>query len=193
MNPKFPRYRVMRALNDDLADLSAPSNGLYRIVTTEVPWVAGSSSYELDSLGIDGSRIYEVTFADETGRRWRPGQFRVIDSLLHVNQGYSPFATVRVDHRGAFGFLGDLTDLVAEATGLWPEAFDLPPLGAALRLLAGRPVKETFGETQGEPRRAEETGTQEALLAPRGLAAIRAQRIAAEASRLSAMHPRRRR
>ena len=34
VSPKFPAYRILEALNNDLRDLSSPDNGLFQIKTT---------------------------------------------------------------------------------------------------------------------------------------------------------------
>jgi 3-hydroxyisobutyrate dehydrogenase-like beta-hydroxyacid dehydrogenase len=67
--------------------------------------------------------------------------------------------------------------------GLVSTAEDLPPLGAAMRLLAGLEAQRNLIDTQGDTRRAGEVPAGSITQALRNLAAIRQQRLTAEAQR----------
>jgi hypothetical protein len=103
---------------------------------------------------------------------------------LVIYEGGYPGQAIRVRYRAPFGSLTALDDDVLADTGLPATAHDLPPLGAAVRLVAGREVKRNFTEAQGEPRRAEEVPPTATLQSSRELLRIRQQRIVAEQSRL---------
>ena len=74
-------------------------------------------------------------------------------------------------------------------TGLQPSATDLPPIGAAIRLMAGREIKRNFTESQGDTRRSTEVPPGAIAQSANGLARLRQTRIAAEAARLHALYP----
>ena len=50
VSPKFPAYRIIQSLNDDLADLSAPSQGLFQMKTTSFTYNASVYGYDLSGL-----------------------------------------------------------------------------------------------------------------------------------------------
>jgi hypothetical protein len=75
------------------------------------------------------------------------------------------------------------------STGLLPSAQDLPPIGAAIRLMSGREIKRNFTEGQGDTRRASEVPPGAIMQSSRNLQILRQQRIAAEAARLDALYP----
>ena len=63
VSPKFPAYRIMDALNDDLRDLSTPDNGVYQIKTTSFVYNAAQDGYNLVGLtSEDVQSIYSVTY-----------------------------------------------------------------------------------------------------------------------------------
>ena len=47
VNPKFPDFAILKALNDDIRSLSAPTNGLYAVRVVELTATANSSGYNL--------------------------------------------------------------------------------------------------------------------------------------------------
>ena len=86
--------------------------------------------------------------------------------------------------------MSQLTDPVVETTGLPPTAVDLPPLGAACRLVEGREVKRNFIESQPDPRKAPEVPPGAVMNSMRGLDARRTRRIDAESDRIKRQYPR---
>lgn len=72
-----------------------------------------------------------------------------------------------------------------ESTILMPSSMsDIPPLGAAMRLLPGREVQRTNRQAQGEPRIADESPANHILSPYQVLGQMRQVRIAEEAARL---------
>jgi hypothetical protein len=99
-----------------------------------------------------------------------------------------PGYNVRVVYRSVFTMPSTVYANVS-STNLLPSAYDLPPLGAAIRLMEGREIKRSFTEGQGDTRRAGEVAPGAILQSARGLQQMRAQRIAAEAAKLDALYP----
>lgn len=193
VKPKFSGWRIFRAINDTIRDLSSPLSGLY--ATEDVELVGGIDyTYALvgapsDMTGIAAVRRYdpytrETPFiaswafdadnpahAGPTLTTWetQPGE----TLLVTIKR---PFATVTPD-----GLIED--------SRLPETAWDIPPLGAAMRLVPPRDIKRTFTEAQPEPRRGEEVPPGAARQASAGPAIMYQQRVLAEAMRLAARFP----
>ena len=61
VSPKFPTYRIIQSLNDDLNDLSSPDNGLFQMKTTSFDYNASVDGYNLAGLSSDEiNSIYSV-------------------------------------------------------------------------------------------------------------------------------------
>lgn len=82
----------------------------------------------------------------------------------------------------------DATDVV-NTIGLHRELLDIPPLGAAWRLLATREVRRTFVESQGQSRHAEEVPPEEIMKAALSLKGLRDNRLAQEVQRIRTRYP----
>ncbi|NBS73933.1 MAG: hypothetical protein EBS66_10695 [Betaproteobacteria bacterium] len=50
VNPKFTKFDIGVAINDDLLDLSSPTNGLFRIESTSIPFNPVFQGYDLGDL-----------------------------------------------------------------------------------------------------------------------------------------------
>lgn len=51
VNPRFPRHQIIEAFNDDLSDLVAPMNGLYRVKTLDINYNGSDTMINLPSIG----------------------------------------------------------------------------------------------------------------------------------------------
>ncbi len=96
--------------------------------------------------------------------------------------------TVRVQYKTGFAALA-ATSTALSTVGLHASAYDLPSLGAALRLMSTRPVRREFIDEQGSSRRAEEVPAGAISASMRDLRALRDTRINAEATRLDTQYP----
>ena len=202
LNPKFPDFAIAKAINDDLRDLSSPVNGLYAVRTLELLATANSIGYDLaDAEGfmeVLDVRTKHIGYA----RDWQTLTNYQIDSqvsstdfpsgtALTLYDGVMPGQGIRVLYKSSFSPLTLLTDNVEEVAGLSPTMLDLPPMGAAIKLVVTRDIRRSFYEEQGDSRRAEEVPPGSATSALRGIAGERARRITAEASRLAQLYPER--
>lgn len=204
IRPHFSWNDVLGAMNDELRSLSSPANGLFRIRTvTSLVYNPSQQGYDLTGVSdiLDVHAIHadtpDSTQAWPEVRSWR---FRRNAAVGDFPSGYSitmledppyPGQPMRVEYKAPFGTLSALTDDLTTATGLRAEAQDIVEMGAALRLLAGRPIKRSFTENQGDSRRADEVSTSDVGLAPARLAQVYRQRINEEASRLQQEYPHR--
>lgn len=201
VSPKFSRFRILRAFNEELAALSSPLNGLYQMRPVEVTYNASKAGYDLAGVtSIDD--VYKVE-AKVTGLSgdWEPvGGWR-IDRNANTTDFPSGFAlfgvagqqgqALRIWYRQQFSALSttDITVDVNTTSGLPASANDLLPLGALIRLVPPRDIKRTFSESQGDTRRAQEVPVNAATQSISGLAKFRQQRINEEAARLARLYP----
>lgn len=197
VNPKVTDFEIVQALNEDLTDLSA--QGLFQVTAETIDYDAGTDAYDLPG---DIITIIGVTYdANDGTERWNTidrSAWRIRRSMptdvfasgqsLTINGYAETGARINVAYKAPFAAnLAAVDDDLAD-TGLPVTAFDLPPIGAAIRLRAGSEVARNF-LSQGETRRADEVpaGARSGSLS--GLRVLRQQRIAAEAARLYAQYP----
>jgi len=203
VNPMWTDFHIGQAVNDELADLSSPRNGLFRVRSVEFDYSPVRAGYELVGL-VDFIDVWRVRF-DTAGpeRDWPiipPSQWRVDQAAdtgdfpsgvqLVLDSGGMPGQPVRVSYRASFTPLVALTDNVASVGGLHTEAHDILSLGAAIRLLSGLEAQRAYATAQANPRRSDEVPPRTAVSAIAPLDKQRTDRINAEAARLLARYPR---
>lgn len=62
INSRFTRFDIAKAINDDLASLSSPNNGLYRVGVGKVVWNPVKMGYDLGMLPDNYMDILEVRY-----------------------------------------------------------------------------------------------------------------------------------
>jgi hypothetical protein len=200
VNPKFPAYQILTELNNDLLDLGSPANGLFQIKTVELTFSSSIDGYDMTGVTDDILDIYAVTWSDVGPEDAEP---KVRSWKLSRDRNTSDFAsgyalvlygdaeagrTIRVQYKTAFTALTDETTALS-TVGLHAGAYDLPALGAALRLMSTRPIRREFLDEQGFSRRAEEVPAGAPSASMRDLRALRTERVNAEATRLAQQYP----
>ena len=200
INPKFPTYQILDALNHELRDLSSPQNGLFQIKTVEVTFNAAQDGYDLTGVTDDILSIYQVTYSDPGSEASEPA---ITEYALRRDRNTSSFASgyglilhsdawpgqaVRVLYKTGFSTLAAATTALS-TTGLHSEAYDLPVLGAALRLMSSRPIRREFLDEQGSSRIADEVPPGAVSASMRDLRGLRLERMNAEATRLNGQYP----
>jgi hypothetical protein len=200
VNPKFPAQQVLDAINDQLNDLSSPQNGLYQMKTVDFTFNAAQDGYDLTGVTDDIISVYQVTYSDVGAEAAEP----VISSWsLRRDRNTSSFAsgyalilhddgwagqTVLVQYKTGFTALS-ATSTALSTVGLHSSAYDLPALGAALKLMSTRPVRREFIDEQGSSRRADEVPAGAISASMRDLRGLLDSRINAEATRLDSQYP----
>lgn len=204
VNPSFSDFHVFSAINDDLADISAPATGLFQMKTVELTFNSATAGYDLTSV-TDVNQVYEVRYDDAGSQKrwpivddWRLARNSETDDFASgfqiVVNGYARSgAQLRVLYKAPYSQLSTLADDVQTVSGLSVHADDIPCLGAAYRLVTVRETARNLFEYQGDTRRAEEVPAGAQLRSGSGLFQLRQQRISAEASRLAQQFPTRRR
>ena len=194
-NPQYPAHMILDAINDDLNDLSA--KGLYQVKVATFTYSAATQGYNLAS---DVLAVHRVTFTDESANKSEP---EVRRWSLRRNRDTSTFASgvalvladtptsgqaVRVEYKAPFATL-PLTTTALTDTGLHAEAYDLPPIGAAMVLMTFKPIARESITTQAPIRRSEEVQSGAISASIRDLRFRRQERIEAEKARLSQLYP----
>ena len=193
VNPKFPAFDVLNAINDELDDLSG--NGLFKTSTVSLTYSPAVEGYNLTSVtGL--IEVLEVKY-DEPGpgkewpliRNWKLKRDSNTTDFasglaLVLRDGGHPGNAVRVTYAKTFARFTALGQTISTVTGLPVTANDIPPIGAALRLQSFREPQRNFNESQPAPRRAGEVQTGAQLVGARGLEELRRRRIRIEARRL---------
>jgi hypothetical protein len=196
VNPKFPRWQILQALNDELADLSSPMNGLFQMKTVDISYNGSDRMVNIPSITsmID---VYDVRL------RYLADDYPIIRGVrLLRNMPTSDFAsgyalafddhvrsgTIRMLYKDGYtAFASEASTLAS--TGASTELADLLVLGAQIRVVAAREVKRNFTESQGDTRRADEVPPGAMNASVTNLLRLRRDRIQAEAARLNRQYP----
>lgn len=193
VKPKFSGWRILRAINDTIRDLSSPLSGLF---ATEDVELTGTTeySYALSVASPEMTGVVAVRKLDRFTQETPYIASWVFDRDHPVYAG--PALTVWDVEPGDRVLVTVKRPFLTVAPGdniedslLTETMWDLPPLGAAVRLVPPRDIKRTFTEGQPEPRRADEVPPGAARQAAAGPALLFEQRKLAEAMRLAAKFP----
>lgn len=196
VNARFPQYTIFEALQQEFRDLSAA--GLYRMKTKTL--TTSATSYVYDLAADDVIDVYDVRFdpaGPENNYPRVPFQWMYGVPTEAVPNGPAIFLpgtvesgrNLQVWYKAKLGTLTGLTDNVETVTGIPPTAVDIPPLGAAARLLGPRESVRVQIESQPETRRLDEVPVGSTARAGQNLLAYRQQRLGDEMTRLAAQYP----
>jgi hypothetical protein len=196
VSPKFPRWQVLQALNDELADLSSPMNGLFQMKTLDISY--NGSDRQVNLTGVTSMiDLYDVRWRYTSDDYPVVRNYRLMRDMPTADfaSGYvltldEPVmsSTIRVIYKDAYtSFASEATTLAS--TGASASLADLLVLGAQIRLLASREVKRNFIESQGDTRRSDEVPAGAMNASVTNLLRLRRDRIQAEAARLNRQYP----
>lgn len=195
--PKFPRGQMLKALNNDLEDISSGSYGVFAVKTVDVASTGGLRQVDLTGA-TNAGKLLEVFF------RYSTDNFIPLDSLtlvrgvpaadapstfaLRTDAGFNT-GTLRVSYSTEF------IRATAESTDLQTGCLlpltceDIIEMGIIMRMMAGREIKRNYTEAQGDTRRAEEVPAGATRASTASIERQRLARIAAERDRLSVRYP----
>lgn len=177
LKPRYTTRRIIEELNNELDQLSG--EGLYRVES-----VAGEDDGSL--ILPDGALALLDAWSNDVYTRKLPAAFYQITESATGPVLIGPATLSRATVGCAFNHLPLWDDVaVATTTGLVPTALDIPPLGAAIRLLMGTESQRNIIDHQGETRRAGEVPTGGPTTSMRNFAAMRQTRLVAEMARLA--------
>lgn len=202
VNPRFSDFEIFQELNNTLRDLSSPYSGLFQVKTLDLTSVSGQEGYDLDVPGfLDVAEIRWQDYSTVADDWPELTDWQISDDLptstfpsgraIFLTGGVPAGRTVRVRYKAEFDLLTGLTDTVVTATGLPGTALDVLAMGAAIRVMDGRAIGRADYDRQGDGRRADEVRVGDVTQAPAALRARYAQRVSAEAARLTQQWPQR--
>lgn len=197
VNPRFPAFACFLALNDTLRDLSG--SNFYQMKAVTLTFDASQFGYDLTDTDVidlysvrvkrQGSQqMWDRVDNMSLHRNMDPAEFASTNALFLFDVRASNGQPMRVLYKAPFALLSATTDDVS-VTGLPASSYDLPPIGAALRLLAGREVKRNFTEQAGESRRSSEVPPGAVLGSMRALQALFSERQISESKGLLSQYP----
>jgi len=214
INPRYSRYDIGVAINDDLRSISSPTNGLFRVGVAQLTYNPVFAGYDLGALPDNFIDILEVRYRIAPPYRTFPPikRWKVLRGLpdpvfpsghgLVLYESGWPGLPIYVTYSAPFIKLVDAADSVLSTPGtndeaaphngysttnvanLTPTMLDLPPLGAEIDLTLPREISRNFMESQPDPRKAQEVAPGAVAGSVNALAARRMQRINEEADRL---------
>lgn len=199
VNPTTSDFQILRAVNAEIDAYSSPVHGLYRVATVDLTFNATRSGYDLAGVtGLIDILTVEAK-GDLSGDRHRINRYRLIRNqdtsdftsglaLYLYDYTTTPGKVIEVAYKAPFTTMAALNTDVA-TTGLPTTAYDIPPLGAAARLIAPLEARRAGIDRQPEPRQASDVPPGAARQAAGGLLALRNQRLVEEAARLQASYP----
>jgi len=203
--PRFTDNQILRAINEEINDLSSPSNGLFQIGTTELTYDSALIGYDL-SLAPNMISPIELRVENPGSfKEWTripSHKYRIVKGAPTGEEGFESGMALFLYDMWA-GATGDRLHLTYRkgfnqlansfstkiGTGIPSSAWDIPPIGAAISLMAGREIKRSFVESQGDARRATEVSAGASTSSVNALRLLRQQRITAEAQRLDGFYP----
>lgn len=203
VNPRFSRWQMWRALNSELRDLSAPPNMIFQVKEFPLTTQPTAMTYTVPAINTDIISLLELRYsipdALNAWPRVQRGRFSVMRNMptatfssgmaIRVEDRLYPGRVMQVRYAAPLGELADLTTDVFTQTGLPVTAADIPPLGAAARLMGVREAKRSFIESEGDSRRAQEVPAGSAARAAGAILSVLNQRIRSEALRLKTQYP----
>jgi hypothetical protein len=197
INPRFPRAQVLEEINNEMTDLSSPSNGLFKIETLNITYngsdkmvnLTGATSV-IDILNVSVRYLtddYPIARKVKIVRDLPTDDF-ASGFALRFDQAVMP-GRLRVVYKAPYTAAATEATDINTTCGIQDSVTDIVTIGAQIRLMAPREIKRNFVESQGDTRRAEEVVSGAITNSVSNLKALRKDRIIAEAARLARAYP----
>jgi len=199
VNPRFTDFQIAREINRHLATMSSPRVGLCQVSSTVIDYNGSVQGYDLPAS--DLIRVLEVR-REQVGpsmnwplvdtamwdvMRTAPSGFASGTALI-LKEGWTGL-DVQIVYAKAFTPIAYNPTADVSTTGVSVEMEDIPPLGAAIRLMSGREVSRNQTDAQGDTRRAQEVPQGAVLRSYQGLQMLWNERVGEESARLRARYP----
>jgi hypothetical protein len=197
LNPRFPQQQLLDSFNQELDDLSSPSNGLFRVVTASVDYNGADRQVNLTSA----STIIDLI---DVRLRYLASDYPVLRGVrlsrdLPTSDFASGFAltfdevsmagTLRVRYKAPFVRASTAASDIQSVCLMPINMEDIAEMGVMARMLSVREVKRNFIESQGDTRRSDEVPAGSISNSVTNILRIRRDRIIAEASKLARQYP----
>lgn len=193
-DPRFTRFRIMASLKQEVASWG---QRLYAVDSETIALAADTRGYDLplgsDFLHVLSAKVEPTTLFDTNSSVWPDVEFSIArgNDAADFASGMAIFFNrylyqstgrrVRVRYAKRFDVSAwtEGTDMVTDV-GLATSMLDIPPLGAAWRLMIGQEIRRSEFAAQGQTRRHDEVPPLAALQTAKALKEMRDQRIAEE-------------
>ncbi len=197
VSPRFPRAQILEAINDEIADLSSPVNGLYQMKIVDTTYNGTDPMINLPAFGtvID---LYDVRLRYTNDDYPLIRKVQLIRDLptsdfpssyaIKFNQR-SRSGDLRVTYKAPFAPICYEADNLQQVAGIPTSVEDIVALGAQIRLMSPREIRRNFIDTQGDTRRSEEVPAGAIGNSITNLLRLRRDRITAEAMKLAKQYP----
>lgn len=197
LNPRFPKAQMFDALNQDIDDLSSPSNGLYRVVVADVDY--NGSDRQVNLTG--ATNVMDLI---DVRLRYLADDFPVLRKVrlqreLPTADFASGFAlvfdesvmagTLRVRYKSPFTRCSSLSSDIQTDAKIPLSMEDILEFGVIQRMIGPREIKRNFIESQGDTRRSDEVPAGSMSNSFTNIQRLRRERILAEAAKLARQYP----
>lgn len=197
LNPRFPQQQLLDSFNQELDDLSSPSNGLFRVINADLTYNGSdrqlnitSASTVIDLIDVRLKYLasdYPVLRGVRLSRDLPTADFASGFALTFDE--LSMAGTLRVRYKAPFVRASTTASDIQSVCLLPLTMEDIIEMGVMARLLAVREVKRNFIESQGDTRRSDEVPAGSMSNSVTNILRLRRDRIIAEASKLARQYP----
>lgn len=197
VQPRFPRAQLLESLNDELADLSSPVNGLFAVKTVDIDYNGSDTMIDFtgvtDVIDLLSVSVRYLTDDYPVARKVRLVRNVPTDDFpsglaLRFDQGVFP-GRLRIVYKAPFVAASSESTNLNTTSGVQESLIDLLVLGCQIRMMAPREIKRNFAESQGDTRRADEVPAGAVAGSITNLIRMRRDRIIAESARLKRAYP----
>jgi hypothetical protein len=197
VQPRFPRAQLLESLNDELADLSSPVNGLFAVKTVDIDYNGSDTMIDFtgvtDVIDLLSVSVRYLTDDYPVARKVRLVRNVPTDDFpsglaLRFDQGVFP-GRLRIVYKAPFVAASSESTNLNSTSGVQESLIDLLVLGCQIRMMAPREIKRNFAESQGDTRRADEVPAGAVAGSITNLIRMRRDRIIAESARLKRAYP----
>ena len=198
INPKFSLFTVATAINEEIAALSGDA-GLYAVKTITITYNPAFIGYNFAAptgyIEVLGARYkiappthnYPPLHISAVLPNMTDPTYPTHFAIIFYESAW-PGLPIHVWCKCAFTTLTALTQTVTSISGVPVTALDIPPIGAAIRLVSGREIKRNFIESQPDPRKATEIPPGSIINSVKGLQMIYTRRVNDERGRLNRLY-----
>ena len=216
VQPKYSKFDIGVALNDELKRLSSPDSGLFQVGVSTVTYNPVYMGYDLGTIPNDFIDVLEIRHKIPFPTRNYPkiSKWKVLRSIpdatvfpsgagIVIYEGGYPGQPFYIQYSAPFTPLGNilnndnslnlsatLAQDVATTSGMLNPATDIPPLGAEIQLTLPREIKRNFMESQPDPRKALEVLAGNVSNSVQALTILYNERVGEESSRLQRQYTR---
>ena len=208
IQPRYSRFDIGVALNDELPRLSSPDNGLFKVGVSTVTYNPVYMGYDLGSIPTNFLDVLEIRHKIPFPTRNYPkiSKWKVLRSIpdatvfpsgagIVIYEGGYPGQPFYIQYSAPFStvdtsVLANLTTDVTTLTGMTPTMVDIPPLGVEIQLTLPREIRRNFTDVQPDPRKGLEVLAGNVSNSVQALSIVYEQRIGEEADRLSRQYTR---